>query len=944
MQEPCDEAHYFSRLAGEGTLLSILHPLHTSTPPIDVTAFDSLVYDAEASKCAAQLLQPLADQPLACSVIVTNYRVVVIACRPRVLRPLPAADAPAADPNPRRLHRTREWDFRAKTPLPETEARRLYHTELSRAAVFTIPHMTIESSKAEGGGRGATVTINTKHTAIYRIGFVDVTHGTRLAQLLNSMQAQSLGYLPAFDYFKARAATEEAATKAAGADFGWSIYQEDREYERQLTRNYGTAIPQPAEFHTPGRAGHGIDLRPWFRLTTLGEGDPDDEEGRLPLPITPFISGVGTSPTYPVKICVPTAASEKFLISEALAARSRGRIPAVSFVNLRTGAVLARASQPLNKSKNLHADSKLCNFLINHYTTYNCKPREDYVASQAQAASLMDRKAAPPSLFDAPRRAPPSLTDASPPRGGAGAGEQSQQTNSPPPATSGDAVVSAGVRHLNVVDCRPKTAAMGNQAVGGGYESYDFCKTNFHNIENIHAVNSSFAKLKHLLTTYHGRNLRQDFLAQLQETGWLYHMSCILNCAERTVAMLERGESCLVHCTDGWDRTSQITALAMVLTDPYYRTLRGFACLIEKEFADFGHKFAERLGHMRPGTMSAAVDSGVSGSDTESQQVAQSHKQQPCPAFPQFLDAMHQLLAQFPEEFEFTDAALRYLYDHCYSCYYGTFLCNAHKERLLEGVTAGTSSVWSDMLVAAHLERIGARTPFFLQPRFKAEAYAKVLLGSRDIPRALALNSSSKNLRLWEDFYLRDDPDRWGTIEVLTYRARSAEVLGIASDPAATALLPAPSFAPWDAAPSSSSTDGESSEEKPKHTPLYHEAFMAWNSDELAIMQAHRRLESVRHADIRRQFREISATNRGTSSSLVEASPSQSESAMGTVGVGAVNARHCWICNAEFGFFKATKNYCSECRVKAPICGGCVDTDRHGRKLCRNCFAIGGKN
>lgn len=28
----------------------------------------------------------------------------------------------------------------------------------------------------------------------------------------------------------------------------------------------------------------------------------------------------------------------------------------------------------------------------------------------------------------------------------------------------------------------------------------------------------------------------------------------------------------LVHCSDGWDRTPQIVALAKLLLDPYYRT------------------------------------------------------------------------------------------------------------------------------------------------------------------------------------------------------------------------------------------------------------------------------------------------------------------------------------------------------------------------------------
>lgn len=34
--------------------------------------------------------------------------------------------------------------------------------------------------------------------------------------------------------------------------------------------------------------------------------------------------------------------------------------------------------------------------------------------------------------------------------------------------------------------------------------------------------------------------------------------------------------------SDGWDRTAQLSSLALLLMDPYHRTLRGFATLIEK--------------------------------------------------------------------------------------------------------------------------------------------------------------------------------------------------------------------------------------------------------------------------------------------------------------------------------------------------------------------------
>ena len=41
-------------------------------------------------------------------------------------------------------------------------------------------------------------------------------------------------------------------------------------------------------------------------------------------------------------------------------------------------------------------------------------------------------------------------------------------------------------------------------------------------------------------------------------------------------AIENKKTSVIVHCSDGWDRTAQLTALAMMFLDPYYRTLIGF--------------------------------------------------------------------------------------------------------------------------------------------------------------------------------------------------------------------------------------------------------------------------------------------------------------------------------------------------------------------------------
>nr|CAD7444179.1 unnamed protein product [Timema bartmani] len=129
----------------------------------------------------------------------------------------------------------------------------------------------------------------------------------------------------------------------------------------------------------------------------------------------------------------------------------------------------------------------------------------------------------------------------------------------------------------------------------------------------------------------------QSWFSLLEGTRWLQHMAGLLRAALAVVSAVEQeGRPVLVHCSDGWDRTPQIVALAKLLLDPYYRTIEGFRILCENEWLDFGHKFADRCGHMI-------------GCDDPNER---------CPVFLQWLDCVHQLLLQFPCAFEFSHSYL----------------------------------------------------------------------------------------------------------------------------------------------------------------------------------------------------------------------------------------------------------------------------------------------
>lgn len=154
---------------------------------------------------------------------------------------------------------------------------------------------------------------------------------------------------------------------------------------------------------------------------------------------------------------------------------------------------------------------------------------------------------------------------------------------------------NANCRELLILDARPSVNAKLNRAKGGGFE--DNCATaslTFLNIHNIHVVRDS---LKRMVAALIPRVDEKNYYKALDECKWLNHIQSILEGAAKAVFNVEtEKQSVLIHCSDGWDRTAQLTSLTMIQLDPYYRTIDGFIVLIEKEWCSFGHKFGERIG------------------------------------------------------------------------------------------------------------------------------------------------------------------------------------------------------------------------------------------------------------------------------------------------------------------------------------------------------------
>lgn len=312
-----------------------------------------------------------------------------------------------------------------------------------------------------------------------------------------------------------------------------------------------------------------------------------------------------------------------------------------------------------------------------------------------------------------------------------------------------------------IVDARPTVNAFAMQAIGLGSENmdnYKFATKVYLGIDNIHVMRDSLNKVVDALKESDVTPLGPS-REQLARSGWLKHISEVLDGVDLIVRQVGlRHSHVLLHCSDGWDRTGQLSALSQICLDPYYRTMEGFMVLVEKDWLSFGHMFRHRSGHLNSekwfqienervgGDPNRSFgEAGVAGkalenaflsakgffnrdntsrdSLTESEGDVQSYDsdspgtrkpsgpprksvaekevtkvRDTSPVFHQFLDATYQLLYQYPTRFEFNERFLRRLLYHLYSCQFGTFLYNSERERVEGKARERTRSVWDYFL------------------------------------------------------------------------------------------------------------------------------------------------------------------------------------------------------------------------------------------------------
>ncbi|EKX40604.1 hypothetical protein GUITHDRAFT_75440 [Guillardia theta CCMP2712] len=267
---------------------------------------------------------------------------------------------------------------------------------------------------------------------------------------------------------------------------------------------------------------------------------------------------------------------------------------------------------------------------------------------------------------------------------------------------------------LYIIDARPHTNAQANTVFrAAGYErgSYEKCEIVFLGIENIHAVRKSYTRLRELCTSPPADD-DERWMQNVQETYWLQYISKLLQGSRRIAefVMLERA-SVLIHCSDGWDRTPQISSLAQMMIDPFYRTLRGFEVVVEKEWCALGHKFSLRYAH------------------------GGSSDKQAAPVIAQWADCIWQMMRQFPTAFEVNEELLLELIEMVHVCKFGTFLFNSECERRRAGVHKKTVSFWSH--VNMNLDRY--RNPHYVK-----------------YPGLIFPETSVRRLYVWEKLFFRD--------------------------------------------------------------------------------------------------------------------------------------------------------------------------------------------
>jgi myotubularin-related protein 6/7/8 len=473
------------------------------------------------------------------------------------------------------------------------------------------------------------------------------------------------------------------------------------------------------------------DVREEFRRQGISEKGAD-----LGWRISTLNTDYKFSPTYPAWLAVPSRISDSTL-NHAGNYRSRTRIPALTYLHPVNNCAITRSSQPnvgLRFKRSIQDETLVgaCFSPTNSIATDSSLPTSSDLSPSVSAVNLSTEGTGGDSDLSETERIEDELI--------AGTAIYDEKT--------GKRLIYGAQQNNLIVDARPAINSYAMQAVGKGSENmdyYKFARKVFLNIDNIHVMRGSLDKVIDAIKDADMSPFppNQELLAK---SKWLKHISYILDGSAiiaRQVGI--QHSNVLIHCSDGWDRTSQLSALSQLMLDPYYRTITGFIVLVEKDWLSFGHMFQLRCGHLshekwftvdndalagspvKPGeaenrgdtiesalasakrffnkSLSGYREEGSDGDVVDEPKVAANKEDDQntrlndvSPVFHQFLDATYQLLRQHPTRFEYNERFLRRLLYHVYSCQYGTFLLNSEAQRQKAQLRERTRSVWDYFL------------------------------------------------------------------------------------------------------------------------------------------------------------------------------------------------------------------------------------------------------
>ncbi|RMJ07228.1 hypothetical protein BHE90_014124 [Fusarium euwallaceae] len=554
-----------------------------------------------------------------------------------------------------------------------------------------------------------------------------------------------------------------------------NVARDTFEFIKTRTCKLGTVEKLYAFSHKPLRGERDIngwsfyDPKAEFRRQGISEKLPD--RGWR---ITHINKDYTFCDTYPALLVVPSNISDNVL-KYAREFRSRNRIPALSYIHPINNCTITRSSQPLSgiTRKTNVQDEKL---VAASFSAWMPGGSGDSTPLSSQADVSIGGSSLNPELSETERYEDELISK-----------------SAAVFDANGKRQVYGAQQYNLIVDARPTINAMVNQVQGMGSENMDKYKSAqkiFLSIENIHVMRNSLNKVVDALKDADISPLPPN-RELLHQSGWLRHIHNVLDGSAIITRQIGINHSnVLIHCSDGWDRTSQLSALAQIMLDPYYRTIEGFIVLVEKDWLSFGHMFRLRSGHLnhedwftvqkdafagakvQPGENDGRADAFqnvLSGakrffnqskedpdlaavSETASGKIVNDEATTPkmvSPVFHQFLDCTYQLIRQNKTRFEFNERFLRRLLYHLYSCQYGTFLFNSEKQRHDARAAERTSSVWDYFL---------CRKPEFTNPDYDPTVDDHIKGKERIILPRL------KEIRWWHQVFGRTEDEMNGAL------------------------------------------------------------------------------------------------------------------------------------------------------------------------------------